>query len=92
MFRPIARVVSSLLVIGRYSSWRVAAALAAGLVPAERHTRIIETAIHWNYTSILNIFFLALAAILILRFLRTGGPDMLKMMDGPMREHHMVRD
>ena len=51
---------------------------AVGLVPGERHAKIVETAIHWNYTTILNIIFLALAVGLVIRFLRTGGPEMLK--------------
>jgi hypothetical protein len=43
-----------------------------------------------NYTTILNIVFLIIAAILVVRFLRTGGPAMLKMMAQPdhdMSEH-----
>jgi uncharacterized protein len=43
-----------------------------------------------NYTTVLNLVFLALAAILVVRFLRTGGPEMLRMMNASMRatEHH----
>jgi hypothetical protein len=46
--------------------------------------------LQWNYTSILNIIFLVLAAILVIRFLRTGGLPMLKMMNRPEHamEHH----
>jgi hypothetical protein len=54
---------------------------ALGLVPRERQARVIETAISWNYTTILNILFLLLAAALVWRFLRTGGPRMLRMMN-----------
>ncbi len=36
----------------------------------------------WDYTTWLNIVFLILAAALIIRFTRTGGPAMLKMMGG----------
>jgi hypothetical protein len=32
----------------------------------------------WNYTTILDILFLILAAALVVRFLRTGGPAMLR--------------
>jgi hypothetical protein len=53
-----------------------------GLVPAARHARIDEMAIHWDYTSVLNILAIALAAGLIYRFVRTGGLPMLKMMGG----------
>ena len=34
-----------------------------------------------NYTAVLNVAFLVLAAFLVWRFLRTGGPGMLAMMD-----------
>ena len=36
----------------------------------------------WDYTTWLNIVFLILAAALIVRFTRTGGPAMLRMMGG----------
>jgi hypothetical protein len=36
----------------------------------------------WNYTTYLNIVCLALAGLLLLRFFRTGGAMMLKMMGG----------
>jgi len=59
-----------------------------GLVPSVRNAKVTEAAIHWNYTSILNIAALLLAAGLIYRFVRTGGVPMLKMMGGtPDSEH-----
>jgi uncharacterized protein len=42
--------------------------------------------VQWNYTSILNIVFLLLAAILVIRFIRTGGIPMLRMMNTPEQE------
>jgi uncharacterized membrane protein YraQ (UPF0718 family) len=56
---------------------------AVGLVPTQRAAKVVEASVTWNYTTILNLFFLALAAVLVVRFLRTGGPAMLKMMGGP---------
>ena len=53
---------------------------ALHLVPATRHAIVAQTAITWNYTSVLDILFLILAAILTVRFLRSGGPRMLRMM------------
>ena len=53
-----------------------------GLIPAGRHAKVIEASIQWNYTTVLNIIFLILAAALCYRFTRTGGIPMLKMMDG----------
>jgi uncharacterized membrane protein YraQ (UPF0718 family) len=53
-----------------------------GLIPAGRHAKVIEASIQWNYTTVLNIIFLILAAALCYRFTRTGGIPMLKMMGG----------
>jgi len=54
-----------------------------GLVPGQRTAKVVEASVTWNYTTILNLVFLALAAVLVVRFLRTGGPAMLKLMGGP---------
>ena len=53
---------------------------ALGLIPTTRTAKVAETGITWNYTTILNIVFLALAAGLLVRFFRSGGATMLKMM------------
>ncbi len=47
-----------------------------------RHASVGVHAITWNYTTWLNIVALVLVAVLIWRFLRTGGPAMLAMMGG----------
>jgi uncharacterized protein len=60
---------------------------AAGLVPEARNAKIVEASVTWNYTTVLNIIFLLFAAVLVWRFVRTGGLPMLRMMDKPMREH-----
>ncbi|MGI8777580.1 MAG: permease [Acidimicrobiales bacterium] len=52
------------------------------LVPSERHAKVVEAAVTWNYTTILNIAFLALAGVLVARFFTSGGAPMLKMMGG----------
>ena len=60
-----------------------------GLTPTTRNAKVGEMAIHWNYTTVLNIAALAIAAGLTYRFIRTGGLPMLKMMGGsPDAEHH----
>lgn len=51
------------------------------LIPEYRGAPIVEESIRWNYTTILNIVFLLLASVLTVRFLRTGGPAMLRMMN-----------
>jgi uncharacterized membrane protein YraQ (UPF0718 family) len=53
-----------------------------GLIPAHRAARVVETAITWNYTTVLNIVFLIVAAALVVRFFRSGAGPMLKMMGG----------
>ncbi|GHO62804.1 membrane protein [Ktedonobacter sp. SOSP1-52] len=63
---------------------------ALGIIPQNRNVATITEGFQWNYTSILNIIFLVLAAILVIRFLRTGGPAMLKMMNGS--GHKMSHD
>jgi uncharacterized membrane protein YraQ (UPF0718 family) len=54
---------------------------ALGLVPAQRNARVAEASLMWNYTTWLNIVFFVLAAWLVWRFLKTGGPAMLRMMN-----------
>jgi len=61
---------------------------ALGLIPAERRAKVVEASLTWNYTTWLNLIFLALAAMLIWRFVRTGGPHMLRMMNAPAQESH----
>jgi uncharacterized membrane protein YraQ (UPF0718 family) len=59
-----------------------------GLIPAERVAKVAETGITWNYTTILNIVFLMLAAALLVRFFRSGGGPMLTMMGGDPEDGH----
>jgi uncharacterized membrane protein YraQ (UPF0718 family) len=60
---------------------------AIGIVPTSRHAKVEMAAVHWNYTTVLNIVFLVAAGVLLLRFLRTGGPSMLRMMNEPAGDH-----
>jgi len=53
-----------------------------GLIPEERNARVEMEQVSWNYTTWLNIVFLTLAAVLVIRFFRTGGRQMLAMMGG----------
>ena len=52
-----------------------------GLMPSQRSAQVVETSISFNYTTVLNIIFLAVAALLLVRFFRTGGPRMLAHME-----------
>jgi uncharacterized protein len=85
--------VASFLLVTFYAAMVGAALLvefafqALGLVPEERNAKIVEASVTWNYTTVLNIVFLTLAAVLVWRFVRTGGLPMLRMMEKPMSEH-----
>jgi len=63
---------------------------ALGIIPRNRNVVALTSGIQWNYTTVLNLIFLAVALILLVRFLRTGGLPMLKMMNRPEQEaaHH----
>ncbi len=58
-----------------------------GLIPTERAARVAAQGIQWNYTTVLNIIFLLLAAALLVRFFRSGGVTMLRTMGGDPDEH-----
>lgn len=58
------------------------------LIPRQHSARIVEEAIRWNYTTWLNLAFLTLAALLVWRFLQTGGPEMLRMMNAKVADPH----
>jgi uncharacterized membrane protein YraQ (UPF0718 family) len=63
---------------------------ATGLIPKQRNATVMQAAISWNYTTWLNIAFLVIAAMLIARFVTTGGLPMVRMMGGspdPGREN-----
>ncbi len=60
---------------------------ATGLTPTNHSvTAFFDTGISWDYNTFLNIAFLALIAVLLARFFRTGGPMMLTEMNGPARD------
>jgi hypothetical protein len=52
-----------------------------GLIPSQRSAQIVETSISLNYTTVLNAIFLAIASLLVIRFLKTSGPKMLAHME-----------
>jgi hypothetical protein len=64
----------------------------AGLIPAQRSATVMAESISWNYTTWLNIVFLALAAVLVVRFVATGGLPMLRMMGGAPEASHNHHD
>ena len=57
-------------------------------VPKVRNATVLEASVSWNYTSILNIIFLVITFVVVTRFFKTGGRDMMKMMSQPSNAHH----
>jgi hypothetical protein len=43
---------------------------------------------HWNYTTVLNIFFLMLAPVLVTRFCALAVPKLLRLISGSGRHKH----
>jgi uncharacterized protein len=78
----IAMAVAGLLVELLFS--------AVGLIPPRSIGSFAEAGIEWNYTTVLNILFLIPVIFLLIRFFRTGGIPMLKMMEMTEAEmqHH----
>ncbi|MDN7176717.1 permease [Caballeronia sp. SEWSISQ10-4 2] len=58
-----------------------------GWVPHERHTAIVDAAITFNYTTVLNLIFGAVFVVLTVVFYRTGGPEMMRMMESDEHDH-----
>jgi uncharacterized protein len=56
---------------------------ALGLVPSGRHAKVVEASVTLDYTTALNVVFLALAGLLVWRFLASGGLPMLRHMNDP---------
>jgi len=79
--------VAGLIVAVFYIAMALAALLiellfdSLGLIPSQRSAQIVETSISLNYTTVLNVIFLAIAFLLVVRFLKTGGPKMLAHME-----------
>jgi len=64
----------------------------ANLIPAQRNATVMQAGISWNYTSWLNIVFLVIAALLVFRFISSGGLPMVRMMGGPPDAEHGHHD
>jgi uncharacterized membrane protein YraQ (UPF0718 family) len=64
----------------------------AGATPTNRDISVFDTTVSWNYDTFLNIGFLLLIVVLAIRFMRTGGVEMLRMMEMPPDEHAPTHD
>ena len=79
----LAMVLAGLIVGGLFQ--------LLGLVPAHQHIEAFQARPSWNYTTFLDVAALALAGVLGWRFLRTGGREMLRMMEAaPTGGHEMA--
>jgi uncharacterized membrane protein YraQ (UPF0718 family) len=86
----------ALFLLGSFYATMVLAALAVelafkalGLTRTARDAKVQMATVSWNYTTFLNIIFLAVAAALIYRYFRRGGGvAMLRMMNKPMSAEH----
>jgi uncharacterized membrane protein YraQ (UPF0718 family) len=58
-----------------------------GLERTVRNAKVVQASVQFDYTTVLNVVFLALAAALVYRFIRTGGLPMLRAMNMPMTGH-----
>jgi hypothetical protein len=79
----------ALLVAGTFYVTMVAAGYVVevvfgglGLIPDRSTAHLPDDGVSWNYTTWLNIAFLLVAAVLVVRFVRSGGWPMLRMMGG----------
>ena len=52
-----------------------------GLIPTTRSAEVAPTTITFNYTTVLDVVFLVVASMLVYRFMRTGGPGMVRKMN-----------
>jgi uncharacterized membrane protein YraQ (UPF0718 family) len=95
--------VAAILTVVFYIAMAGAALVVEGifgalhLIPMQRNAMVMQEAITWNYTSVLNVLFLIISALLLVRFLKTGGPAMLREMGGAApdpnaEQHHCCHD
>ena len=95
IYRKYYGMKVSIFLFGTFYAAMVGAALLVEflfqilrLVPAGQSAKVVEASVTFNYTTVLNILLLAIAALLLVRFFRTGGPEMLRMMaDGGEHAH-----
>ena len=95
IYRKYYGIRMTLVILGTFYAAMVAAGYVVelvfgglGLIPSGHVAKVGATGVSLDYTTWLNIVFLLLAAILLVRFVRTGGMSMLRMMGGPADGQH----
>jgi uncharacterized membrane protein YraQ (UPF0718 family) len=83
----------TLFLLGTFYATMAAAGLIVDLIfkalslepSGARHAKVTDAGVTLNYTTVLNIVFLLVAALLVVRYFRRGGGiSMLRMMNTPM--------
>jgi len=99
IYRKYYGTVMMLTLLGTFYAAMVAAGYlvefifgTANLIPSSRSATVMQSGISWNYTTWLNIVFLVIAAILVVRFVTSGGLPMLRMMGGSPEATHGHHD
>ncbi len=94
IYRKYYGIKMTLVILGTFYAAMVTAGYLVeiifgglGLVPSRATARVAVTGVSLDYTTWLNIVFLLIAAILVVRFWRTGGMPMLRMMNGAADDH-----
>jgi hypothetical protein len=95
IYRKYYGIRMTLVILGTFYAAMVVAGYVVelvfgglGLIPSGHVAKVGVTGVSLNYTTWLNIVFLVLAAVLLVRFVRTGGMSMLRMMGGPADSPH----
>jgi len=65
---------------------------ALGSVPSNRNVAVFATTISWDANTFVNIAFLLLMVVLLVRFLRSGAVAMLREMEVPPPEQSQTKD
>jgi uncharacterized protein len=78
----VAAILAGVFYVAMAAAALVVEALfgALHLIPMQRQLMVMQESVRWNYTSFLNVGFLIVSAMLLVRFLKTGGPAMLREM------------
>ena len=94
IYRKYYGIRMSAFLLATFYPAMVAAGLAVefvfdtlGLIPGERNAKVVEAHVSFDYTTVLNMLFLAAATALVVRFVRTGGLRMLAHMNEPIAGH-----
>ena len=89
IYRKYYGIKMALALLGTFYAAMVAAGYlielifdTANLIPGSHSATVMQAGISWNYTTWLNIVFLVFAAILVVRFVTSGGLPMVRMMGG----------